>query len=368
VSSRHSHGWQQQAAEPHDDRLLAVLQNVAPGTGLREGIDRIIKAGKGALIVLGHDENVERLVSGGFRIAACFSAQRLSEVAKMDGAIILDESCERILYANVHLVPDPTIPTAETGTRHRTAERVARQTSKPVISVSESMQIVTLYVDSMKHVLEEISSILFRANQALSTLERYRNRFDEVSNGLLALEIEDIVTLRDVVTVLQRAEMVRRIAGEIEIAIAELGEDGRLLHLQLDELMLGIDSERQLVVRDYMAEGRRQHSEILADLDRMEATQLLDLGRLARVLGYAPADGRIDRPVSSRGYRLLSRIPRLPDRVIRKLVNHFSSLAQLMSASISELDQVEGVGEARARTIKEGLVRLAESSILERYT
>ncbi|MGH8886859.1 MAG: DNA integrity scanning diadenylate cyclase DisA [Egibacteraceae bacterium] len=367
VSCRHSDGWQQRTHEDRNERLPSVLQKVAPGTELREGIDRIIKAGKGAIIVLGADEKVERLVSGGFRMAASFTAQRLSELAKMDGAIILDESCGKIVRANVHLVPDPTIPTAETGTRHRTAERVARQTGAPVVSVSESMRIVTLYVDSTKHVLKEISSILFRANQALSMLERYRNRLDEVSSGLSALEIEDVVTLRDVVTVLQRAEMVRRIAVEIRMAIVELGGDGRLLHLQLNELMLGVESERQLVVRDYMVDGPRRHSSILADFDCMGAEQLLDLGRFARVLGYAPGDGRIDRPVSPRGYRLLARIPRLSDKVIAQLVGRFSSLARLLDASISELDQVEGIGEARARLIKEGLARLAESSILERY-
>jgi diadenylate cyclase len=367
VSCKHSNSWQQGMSEPRDNRLSAVLQSLAPGTELREGIDRIIKAGKGAIIVLGADEKVERLVSGGFRIAASFSAQRLSELAKMDGAIILDQNCENIIHANVHLVPDPTISTAETGTRHRTAERVARQTGTPVISVSESMRIVTLYVNSMKHVLEEIRTVLFRANQALSTLERYRNRLDEVASRLSALEIEDLVTLRDVVTVLQRAQMVRRIAKEIEVAITELGVDGRLLHLQLDELMLGVESERQLIVRDYLADGWRPYCPVLADFDRMTAEQLLDLGRLARALGYAPSGGRIDRPVSPRGYRLLSRIPRLPDTVICKLVDRFSSLSQLMDASIAELDQVEGIGEARALSIKEGLARLAEASILERY-
>jgi diadenylate cyclase len=366
VSTRHPNGWQQRGVEPHDERLLAVLQKVAPGTALREGIDRIIKAGKGAIIVLGTDETVERLVSGGFRMVTRFTAQRLSEVAKMDGAIILNETVDKIIYANVHLVPDPRVPTSETGTRHRTAERVARQTGKPVISVSESMRIVTLYVDSTKHVLEEISSILYRANQALSTLERYRNRLDDVSSGLSALEIENVVTLRDVVTVLQRAEMVRRIADEIEMAIAELGTDGRLLQLQLDELMLGVESERQLVVRDYMMDNRR-HTALLDDFDRLEAEQLLDLGRLARVLGYTTSDAWIDQAVSPRGYRLLSRIPRLTDSVIQKLVARFQSLQRLMDASVSELSQVEGIGEVKARSIKEGLARLAESSILERY-
>jgi len=361
------HDEQEHAAvAPRDDQLLAVLEKVAPGTALREGIDRIIKAGMGAIIVLGIDETVERLLSGGFKMATKFTAQRLSEVAKMDGAIILDDAVERILYANVHLVPDPSVPTAETGTRHRTAERVARQSGKPVVSVSESMRIVSLYVHATKHVLEEISSILFRANQALATLERYRNRLDEVSSALSALEIENVVTLRDVLNVVQRAEMVRRIADEIEGAVDELGTDGRLLRLQLEELMFGVESERRLVVRDYLPEARKTLDATLAAFDVLQAHELLELPRLGRTLGYGATDGGIDRPVSPRGYRLLSRIPRLPESIIGKLVTRFTSLQPLMRASLSELDAVDGIGESRARSIKEGLERLAESSI-DRY-
>ena len=350
-----------------DGRLLAVLARVAPGTALREAIDRIIRSGKGAIIILGYSGEVEPLLSGGFKISTKFSAQRLSEVAKMDGAIVLDEDLTKILWANVHLVPDPEIPTAETGTRHRTADRTAKQTGKPVISVSESMRIVSLYVDSQKHVLEEISSVLFRANQALATLERYRNRLDEVSSALSALEIENVVTLRDVLSVLQRAEMVRRIADEIEAHVAELGTDGRLLQLQLDELMFGVEEERQLVVRDYLPDRRRKVDAIIDALDAVPPQGLLDLSNLADVLGYGDAEDGIDEPVAPRGYRLLSRIPRLPDGVIEKLVARFNSLQRLMDASLQELDDVEGIGEARARSIREGLTRLAESSILERY-
>jgi diadenylate cyclase len=349
-----------------DDRVLAVLQKVAPGTALREGIDRIIRSGKGAIIVLGDSEVVASLLSGGFKMVTKFTAQRLSEVAKMDGAILVDDDVDRILWANVHLVPDPEIPTSETGTRHRTAERVARQTGKPVISVSESMRIVTLYIDSQKHVLEDISSVLFRANQALSTLERYRNRLDEVSGALSALEIENVVTLRDVLSVLQRAEMVRRISDEIEAHVAELGTDGRLLQLQLDELMAGVESERVLVVRDYLPDRRRKIDTILAELDAIPAEELLELTRLATALGFDPEDA-LDQPLMPRGYRLLSRIPRLPEAIVNKLVARFSSLQKLMDASLQDLDDVEGVGEARARSIREGLNRLAESSILERY-
>ena len=350
-----------------DEQLLPVLAMVAPGTELREGIDRIIRSGKGAIIILGSPDEVQPLLSGGFKISTKFTAQRLSEVAKMDGAIVLDDAIERILWANVHLVPDPTIPTSETGTRHRTAERTAKQTGRPVISVSESMRIVSLYVDARKHVLEEISSVLFRANQALATLERYRNRLDEVSSALSALEIENVVTLRDVLSVLQRAEMVRRIADEIEAHVAELGTDGRLLQLQLDELMFGVEEERHLVVRDYRPDRRRKPETILDALDAVPPQALLALSNLADVLGYGEAADSVDEPVAPRGYRLLSRIPRLPDSVIEKLVARFHSLQRLMDATLEELDEVEGIGEARARSIREGLTRIAESSILERY-
>ncbi|MDP9406195.1 MAG: DNA integrity scanning diadenylate cyclase DisA [Actinomycetota bacterium] len=351
---------------PRDERVLAVLQKVAPGTSLREGIDRIIKAGKGAIIVVG-DSGVEPLVSGGFKLATKFTAQRLSEVAKMDGAIIVDDDVDKILYANVHLVPDPAIPTAETGTRHRSAERVARQTGKPVISVSESMRIVSLYVDDTKHVLEDISSVLFRANQALSTLERYRTRLDEVSASLSALELHNAVTLRDVLAVIQRAEMVRRIADEIELYVAELGSDGRLLQLQLDELMHLVEQERTLVVRDYQPDRRRRVDTILAELGTVPAGRLLDVSTLAAALGYGDVSNGFDEAVAPRGYRLLSRIPRLPERTVDRLVARFASLQRLMNASLADLDEVEGIGETRARSIKQGLLRLADAATLERY-
>jgi diadenylate cyclase len=349
-----------------DDRLLPILARVAPGTALREGMDRIMRSGKGAIIVLGAPPQVQAIVSGGFRMDTTFSAQRLSEVAKMDGAIILDAGADRILYANVHLVPDPAIATSETGTRHRTAERTARGTAVPVICISESMRTVHLYVDDTRYALEDSAPLLFRANQALSTLERYRNRLDEVAAALSALEVENVVTLRDAVTVLQRVEMVRRIADEVERSVMELGSDGRLLQLQLTELLAGVEAERRLVVRDYVPDRRRKAPVVLAQLDDIPAEQLLDLSRLAAALGYGPDSG-LDQPVAPRGYRLLSRIPRLPDRTVDALVAEFASLPRLMAATLDDLDAVEGIGAARARLVKEGLTRLAESSILEQY-
>ncbi|MGN6474253.1 MAG: DNA integrity scanning diadenylate cyclase DisA [Mycobacteriales bacterium] len=353
------------------DLLRATLAKVAPGTQLRDGLERILRGHTGALIVLGHDKNVEALCSGGFPLDVEFAATRLRELAKMDGAIVLDNDLTKIMRAATHLVPDPSIPTEESGTRHRTAERVARQTGFPVVSVSQSMRIIALYVDGRRYVLDDSAAILSRANQALATLERYKLRLDEVSGTLSALEIEDLVTVRDTVVVTQRLEMVLRIASEIDGYVVELGTDGRLLALQRDELMAGVEQERELVVRDYLPtpHGRKPRTveHVLAELDELSATDLLDLEVIARVCGFGSAADVLDTAVSPRGYRLLARVPRLPAAVIERLVDHFGGLQKLLAATIDDLQLVEGVAETRARSVREGLSRLAESSILERY-
>jgi diadenylate cyclase len=352
-------------------KLRLALAAVAPGTALREGLERILRGRTGALVVLGFDRTIESICTGGFVLDVDFSATGLRELAKMDGAIVVDRECTKILRAATQLVPDPSIPTTESGTRHRTAERVAKQTGFPVISVSQSMRIVAIYVDDMRYVLEDAGQILSRANQALATLERYKLRLDEVSGTLSALEIEDLVTVRDVAAVAQRLEMVRRISNEIESYVVELGTDGRLLSLQLDELVAGVDLDRELVARDYLpaATGKRARTvaSAIAGLDALSATDLLDLGAVARALGFIGGSEQLDAAVSPRGYRLLARVPRLPAAVIERLVEHFGGLQKLLAASIDDLQAVEGIGETRARSVREGLSRLAESSILERY-
>ncbi|MDP9393268.1 MAG: DNA integrity scanning diadenylate cyclase DisA [Actinomycetota bacterium] len=351
--------------------LRSTLALVAPGTELREGLERILRGRTGALIVLGYDKTVESVCTGGFVLDVEFSSTRLRELAKMDGAIILDGEAGKILRAAVQMVPDPSIPTDESGTRHRTAERVAKQTGYPVISVSQSMSIVALYVGGVRYALEDSTSILSRANQALATLERYKLRLDEVAGTLSALEIEDLVTVRDVSAVAQRLEMVRRIAGEIAGYVIELGTDGRLLSLQLDELIGGVEPERELIARDYLPAqgGRRVRTvpDVLSELDALSATELLDLATVARALGFTVAGEGLDAAASPRGYRLLAKVPRLPGMVVDRLVDHFGSLQKLLAAGVDDLLAVEGVGESRARTVREGLSRLAESSILERY-
>ncbi|WP_454041412.1 DNA integrity scanning diadenylate cyclase DisA [Cellulosimicrobium sp. Marseille-Q8652] len=354
----------------HPDELLReTLAAVAPGTELRDGLERILRGRTGALIVLGLDRVVEEMCSGGFVLDVGFSATRLRELSKMDGAVVLDREANRILRAAVQLLPDPTIETTESGTRHRTAERVAKQAGFPVISVSQSMRIVALYVGGQRHVLEDSDTILSRANQALATLERYRARLDEVSGTLSALEIEDLVTVRDVCAVVQRLEMVARISEEIAGYVIELGTDGRLLALQLDELMGGIGSDREFVIRDYVDLGRKDRSlaEVQKSLGGLDSTQLLDLGQIGRVLDLPGGGDALDAAVAPHGFRLLSKVPRLPGTIIDRLVAHFGGLQKLLAASIDDLMAVDGVGEQRARAVREGLSRLAESSILERY-
>ncbi len=351
-----------------DGRMRATMVSVAPGTPLREGLERILSGRTGALIVLGHDRTVESISTGGFVLEVPFSATRLRELAKMDGAIILDKDASRIVRAAVHLMPDPSIETDEAGTRHRTADRVARQTGVPVISVSQSMQIIALHVDSQRRVLEDAAAILSRANQALATLERYKLRLDEVAGALSALEIEDLVTVRDVAAVSQRLEMVARIATEIEDYVLELGDDGRLLNLQLDELVAGVDQEREMVIRDYVPRGAGSPSprQILRGLEGLSSADLVDVAAVARALQLGSSE-HLDSALSPRGHRLLAKVPRLPGAVIDRLVEHFGNLQRLLGATIEDLQAVDGVGELRARSVREGLSRLAESSILERY-
>jgi diadenylate cyclase len=354
-----------------DEQRRTALVAVAPGTTLRDGLERILRGSTGALIVLGYDPAVEALCSGGFELKVAFSATRLRELAKMDGAIVLDRTGSTILRAAVQLVPDPALPTGESGTRHRTAERVARQTGYPVISVSKSMRIIAVYTGGARYVLDDSTTILSRAHQALATLERYKLKLDQVTSALSALEIEDMATVRDVTAVVQRVEMVRRIADEIEGYMVELGTDGRLLALQLDELVAGTAAERQLLAQDYVpacpADRRAAATDALAQLAGLSADELLDAGAVAVVLGLGGTES-LDSSVSPYGYRLLAKVPRLPGPAADGLIGHFGGLQKLLAASVTDLQLVDGVGGSQARGVREELSRLAESSLIERYS
>lgn len=353
----------------HRDReYLEVMRLIAPGTELREALARLMASHLGALIVIGDGSDVLEVVNGGVELNWEFSAANLFQISKMDGAVVLDEELTKIRFANVHLVPDPAVPTSESGTRHRTAERVARQTGKLVIAVSERMTRVTMYKDDWRHVILSVRVLISKSSQALQTLERYKARLDQVSATLSALEFEDLVSLQDVVSVLQRAEMMQRIADEIRVYLAELGTEGRLIELQVEELMSGLEREKKNVIRDFRVEERGKSVEAVErSLALLSDEELLQLTNVAQTLGFSGAHDELDRPLSSRGYRILERIPRLPASVVEKLVKNFKTVQSIMKASDKMLDDVEGVGKARAKAIKEGLRHIAESSLVERY-
>ena len=352
-------------------RLRDILAKVAPGTALRDGLERILRGRTGALIVLGWDRTVEQIANGGFVLDVGFSATRLRELSKMDGAIVLDADAQTIVRAAVQLVPDSSLPTEETGTRHRTADRVSKQTRHSVISVSKSMNIIAIYVDGRRHVLEDTAGILSRANQGVATLERYKSRLDEVNATLSALEIENLVTVRDVCVVAQRAQMVQRIRREVETYIVELGTEGRLLSLQLNELVAGLDSDRVLLARDYLvpaiARRKRGVEHTLEALDALSEQDLLDLVAIGRIFGLAESAEGLETSVTPRGFRLLARVPRLPEVITDRIVGHFGGLQKLLAATTEDLQKVEGVGEARARSVRDNVSRLAEASILDRF-
>lgn len=353
--------------ERKEQRLAGVLKSVAPGTALREGLENIVSARTGALIVMGDISNVIKLCNGGFELNCPFSPQKLYELAKMDGAIILDEEIDRILLANVHLVPDSSLPTSETGMRHRTAQRVARQTKATVISISQRRDVVSLYIDEIKYVLADVRVIIAKANQALQALERYKARLNEVISNLNGLEFENLVTVTDVVTVLQRSEMAHRVAQEIEQYISELGSEGRLIDMQIEELMANVEMDILLVIRDYILNRKRPES-VRSELGKLSGEHLLDPMRVCQLLGYDGEAFRIlDKPAHPRGYRLLRKVPRLPMTVINKIINRFGNLQSVLDAEIEDLDEVDGVGKVRAEAIKDSLKRLKEHSLLERF-
>lgn len=350
-----------------DDKFCKIMKMVAPGTVLHEGLENILRARTGALIVVGDTPTVLDIVSGGFRLDYEVNPSALYELAKMDGAIILSSDAKRILYANTQLVPDPDIPSQETGTRHRTAERVAKQTGELVIAISQRRNVITLFKGTNRYVLKDVPVVLTKANQALQTLENYRAALVQGLTNLSALEFEAAVTLQDVARVIQRGEMVSRVAGEIERYICELGVEGRLVAMQLEELMLDIEDEIRDVFKDYVAdEKERQVETVRAQLRGWSAEDLLDVGMLSRALGYAGAISPGEYAVTPRGYRALARIPRLPSLVIENIVKAFGNLENVLKATIEELDQVEGIGEVRARAIHEGLRRFRDHVMGER--
>ena len=351
---------------PNSDGITEVLKQIAPGTQIRSGLENILNAKTGALIAVADTEQVLDLVDGGFKLDVDFSPAKLYELAKMDGAIILSPDFKKILYANTQLIPSPEIFTSETGTRHRTAERTAKQTGALVISISQRRGIITLFKGNQRYVLKNLSDIISKANQALQIAEKYKKVFDNKINMLNEYEFNDIVTLENVITSIQRAEMVMKISEEVSKAIDELGEEGRLLEMQLDETVGDLEKEELLIIKDYIAPGKKiQPEKVIEELKNSVYENLLKPDKIADLLGYGDFDNYDEVGVYTRGYRILSKIPRMPSSIVENLVKSFKSFQHILAADIPQLDDVDGIGEVRARTIKQSLKRMQEQFVFD---
>ena len=340
--------------------LSDALALVAPGTELREGIENIMRAHNGALLVVSHPKKLERLglISGGMKIGLEFAPMRLYELAKMDGAIVVSPDIRVIHYANVQLSPDPMLESHETGMRHLAAHRTAQQTGDLVIAVSERRRVVSLYQGPYgPQVLEDIGVVLSKANSAIATLEKFTRTLREEARVLTLHEYEGAVTLREVVGAIGTFEYSVRIAEEIEAYVRELGSEGRLVEMQLEQAFHGVPEQYDALLRDYVEDEGLDYREIRKQLRSFSPEQLSDPVEIAQLLGYGSVGQTEDLYLKPRGYRQLGRVPRLPRKVAESLIREFGSLEGLLDASEEDLDEVEGVGQARARAIQRGLER-----------
>lgn len=349
-----------------ETQTIDILKLIAPGTDIREGLENILKAKTGALIVIGDSKQVMDIVDGGFRIDEDYTSSRLYELAKMDGAIVLSKDLKRILYANAQLIPNASIFTKETGTRHRTAERTAKQTKELVISISQRRNIITVFKGDFRYVIEDTAKVLTKANQALQTVEKYKKVFDGKLSILNEYEFNDIVTLDNVITAIQRAEMVMKVVTEVQKSISELGIEGRLIQMQLEELVGGLEKEELLIIKDYIAPGKKRTPEkVLNEILNLQYEDLTNSQIIAKILGYEIFDNYDEVGVYTRGYRILDKIPRMPSNIVENLIKKFKSFQHILSADIPELDDVDGIGEVRARTIKQSLKRMQEQFVFD---
>jgi diadenylate cyclase len=344
-----------------DKEILEIIKLTAPGTLLREGLDNIIRAGNGALIVITDPTKLTCLIDGGFKIDSEFIPAYLYELSKMDGAIVLSKDMKRILFANTLLLPNPLIQTFETGTRHKAAERTAKQIGELVICISQRRNVISLYKGNIKYVLRSTSEILAHANNALQTLEKNKKIIQRELDNLTMLEFNDYCRYSDVINVIIRCEIAMRIADEIRTYICELGIEGRLISIQLEELLSNIEDEELLIVEDYVSECSGEHPvEILERFHSLNDDDLASYEVIHRLLGYEPAQAPIDANASPRGFRALSKITRVPKSIQGKLVRTFSNLRGMIAATVEQLDTVDGVGGQRARNINLGLKRIKE--------
>ena len=350
-----------------EDNITEILKLIAPGTPIRDGLENILRARTGALLLItDNNEVLKEVVDGGFTINEEYTSSKLYELAKMDGAIVLSGDLKRILYANAQLIPSHEITTLETGTRHRTAERTAKQTGELVISISQRRSIITIFKGNDRYILENTEAVLNKANQAIQTLEKYKSVLDQAILNLNSFEFKDMVTIYEVALVVQKIEMVMRIITVIEKYVIELGEEGTLVRMQLEELMGTTKKDRMMIYMDYKKDNV-ELKDIQRKMKSLTDDELLDLVKVSKILGYSGITESMDMEIRPKGYRILNKIHRLPTGIIENIINYFDDFKSIQAASIEDLDEVEGIGEIRATYIKNGLIKMEKMSSLDMH-
>lgn len=330
---------------------LDILRKLSAGTELRNGINDIVNGGHGALIVV-YNSKVAGVFQGGFRIDCKFTSKRLAELAKMDGAIILSEDFRKIFYANALLIPDNTLSTVETGTRHQAAERTAKQIEGLVIAVSQRKGEITTYYGNNRYVLQHTEPLLGRATETLQILEKQREILNELLTNLNVLEMTSLVSNEDVCRILQRIEMIKKMSNIINEHIIELGKDGVILRMRMREITRGIEKEEVLIVRDYIKRPFR----VKQFFDSLNFEEILDLDNIFRNLFK---DSR-ELEINTKGYRILSKIGTDKD-IVDKLVGFFGSLNLVMDADV---DDFKKILKSDAENFKKELSNLREQILV----
>lgn len=349
------------------DALVYALSTVAPGSPLREGLNLIMKGGMGAIVVLGNDEKVMNIAHGGFDINCPYTPTKLFELAKMDGAIILTNDLKKINTANTHLIPDVKIDSEETGMRHRSSQKTAKQSGNLVVAISERKRSITIYIGDVKYELQESNDIMTKAAQAMQTLEKYRKAVNEILINLTSLEFENSVTLFDILQAIQKMELTDRIVRELERYIIELGVEGRLTEMQMKELTFGLEKEYTYLLNDYIAPKKRNVVNLVKkDIENMKNDNLLDFKFLSETLGYENVDN-LDIEIVPKGYRILNKINKINFNISEKIIKKFKSLDNVVSATPEDISDVEGISLNRAKYIRESISRIRGQTIVDLY-
>lgn len=333
-----------------DEILKEIFGLVSPGQPLRNAIDRIQEASLGGLIILCEPREIKDLMEGGFTLDTDFSPQKVYELAKMDGAVIVSKDVTKIYGANLQLQPDHTLETDESGTRHRTAHRMAMQTGNIVITISERRNKVTIFKNNFKYSLESIGDLLIKSSQAIMSLEKYSSIINRYLNNINHLEYENLVTLEDVVRVIRFFILLFNMDKKINQYILELGTEGKTLQLQHNEIMLGHKNNFLNLIKDYSATSETciKADKVFEKALKIDSPDIAEDNYIIKLLGYDLKKLILEDPIIAKGYRLLSNISSLTKKEIENIIEEFTDVSGILNASPKEIQSVKGLTKNKA--------------------